>query len=303
MPNAHSIVTESPAGDAAHLHAALEASAGDVDALEAHAALEALLARVRPTPDRPDFEAASTICPPPASSPFAGPVALIVETRRHLNLPFVVRQVARRCDVPVQIMHGVSNEAFVRERLADLIAERRVLLTRLGANRLSGKIYNGLFLSERFWEAMQGRGKIFTFQTDSMLCQNSEKNLENFIEFDYIGSRRPPGQGCGLVFGGGNGGVSLRDWGRSVRALRRFEPRRWQAGEDDFFPLFLEADGARVATADDSDRFCGQRWFQPGCFALHKPNFRKARLAASILFYEPGAWRLLGPIERRLARS
>lgn len=288
--------------DGASLSAALAAAAGDIEDRQVQDALEAILARVRPTIDPPDFAAARAVCPRPASAPETErPLGLIVETRHHRNLPFVVRQVVKRCKIAVQVMHGPGNGAFVHDRLADLIASGMVIPTELAPDRLNGSMYNGLFLSRPFWDAIAGRGKILVFQTDSMLCNMSGYKLDDFLEFDFIGSRFPTG-GCGLAFRGRIGGFSLRDWKRSAEALERFMPERWPTGEDLFFSLFIDADGGRVSDDEDSDRFCGQRWFRKGCFALHQPNFRKPRLAMSVLSYEPGAWRLVTPIERRLAR-
>lgn len=291
-------------GDAAPLRTALVAANNNIANKDVRNALEAVYSRVRQVPDAPDLAAAAGICPAPSSDALLhGLIGLIVETRRHRNLPFVVRQVVNRCNVPVQLVHGSNNAAFVQLHLADLIATGQVLPTMLATERLNGSTYNGLFLSRAFWEVIRGRGKVFIFQTDSMLCRNSAHKLADFLDFDFIGSRRPRVVGCGLAFHGGNGGFSLRDWKRSTLALDRFEPERWPAGEDAFFPLFMEADGGRVARGEDSDRFCGQRWFEKGCLGLHKPNFRKLRLAIAILSYEPGAWRLLPPIEKRLAKS
>lgn len=272
---------------------------GDVRVREA---LDQVLGRLHPVPDRADVAAAAALMPEPRAG-MAGPIGLIVETRRHLNLPFVVRQVVQRCGIPVQLMHGPGNAAFVHARLGDLIDSGQVITSLLGGDRLNGSAYNGLFLSRAFWHAMLGRGKVFVFQTDSMLCHRSVHRLENFLDFDFIGSRRRLGGERGHVLGGLNGGFSLRDWDRSVYALENFAPERWPAGEDDFFPFFIEACGGRVARAAESDRFCGQRWFERGCFGLHKPNWRKPRLAIAVLGYEPGAWRLVTPIEKRLARG
>jgi hypothetical protein len=263
-----------------------------------------VLASVKPAPDEANFEAATALMPKPLPRvPTNEPFGLILETRQHLNLPFVVRQVVSHCAGPIQLMHGPGNAAFVEARLGDLIAEGRVVPTLLGSDRLNGAAYNGLFLSRAFWDAMLGRGKVFVFQTDSMLCRRSINRLEDFLDFDFIGSRRHAGSNRYHMPIGVNGGFSLRDWQRSVRALERFEPNLWPAGEDYFYPLFIEVDGGRVANSAECDRFCGQRWFTPGCFGLHKPNFRKLRLAAAILSYEPGAWRLVTPVERWLARN
>lgn len=302
----HDITQADQAADAAPVRAALALAGGNAEDPRVRAALAGIMGLVRATADPPDFDAARTLRPDLPKRPVNdAPVGLIIETRRHRNLPFVVRQVTSFCDIPVQVMHGPGNAHFVNERLADLIAEGRVVPTALGGNRLNGRAFNGLLLDRAFWDTMIGRGKILMFQTDSMLCRKSKYQLADFLEFDFIGSRLPTGRakGCGLIYNSMNGGLSVRDWNRSTAALERFPPDKWPSGEDAFFSFFVEADGGRVGAGADCDRFCGQRWFKRGCFGLHKPRFHDPRLFTSILRYEPNAWRLVGPVERRLARG
>lgn len=267
------------------------------------AAIDDLVGGMRPSMDPPDLAGAAAICPSAPPGPVTKEtIGLVVETRCHRNLPVEVRNVIHRCKVRVQIMHGLDNAEFIHRRLGDLIDTGQVVTTKLKTSGLNGSIYNGLFLNPTFWHAVAGRGKILVFQTDAMLCRRAAYNLDNFAKFDFIGSRREAVPGSGLTFSY-NGGLSLRDWRLTTEVLNKFPPQGWKGGEDDYFPLFMALNGGRVSDPDACDRFCGQRHFMRGCFGLHKPNFRNARLAAVILAYEHRAWRLLTPLEKRLANS
>jgi hypothetical protein len=56
---------------------------------------------------------------------------------------------------------------------------------------------------------------LLVFQTDSMLCANSRLNLNDFLEYDWVGAPWNPGGQWG-----GNGGLSLRRVSRIIDILR-----------------------------------------------------------------------------------
>lgn len=56
---------------------------------------------------------------------------------------------------------------------------------------------------------------LLVFQTDSILCSNSKNNLDDYLEYDWIGAPWNPGGQWG-----GNGGLSLRRVSRIVDILR-----------------------------------------------------------------------------------
>lgn len=170
--------------------------------------------------------------PPPEAADLLG---VIVETRDHPNLEPLVRDVLAR-GLSVQIFHGTSNERFVTEAFASDIAARTVCLTRLDCDAINRDDYNALMLHNSFWQALAGRGKVLVFQTDAILCQASPYRLDDFLTFDYIGSDWGRHRPEGVVVDGGNGGLSLRDWSRSVECLARFPPDRyWRGGKTPTF--------------------------------------------------------------------
>ena len=290
-------------GPAANLQAVLHEALGNTGHPMVRAAIDNLVAGMVPSVDPPDLAGAAKICPPAyPGTATKDTIGLIIETRCHRSLPAVVRDVIRRCNIRVQLMHGLENSEFIFRRLGDLIEEGRLITTKLNTRGLSGSIYNGLFLNSAFWQAVAGRGKILVFQTDAILCRRSVYRLDDFSEFDFIASWRNPVPGSGLTFSF-CGGLSLRDWSLTTEVLDRFSPEGWRGGEDDYFPLFMAMNGGHIADPDACDRFCGQRHFIRGCFGLHQPHFRNSRLAAAVLAYEPRAWRLITPIEKRLAHS
>ncbi len=112
----------------------------------------------------------------------------------------------------------------------------KIHLTQLNTSTLNSNQYNSLLLSKGFWKHLISRRKILIFQTDSIICPNSDFTIEDFTSYDYIGSKWPRVRPVGLIIDGGNGGLSLRDWNLSIDCLNRFPTKKWCGGEDGYYP-------------------------------------------------------------------
>lgn len=230
------------------------------------------LKRVFPAIDRSGGEGVFAGLPleaPAGSEPLWG---VIVETREHQALPTVVRNVVACCGIPVQIFHSQENLGFIHaSSIAEFIASGQVSLTPLNVpGHFTQSMYNQLLLSRRFWAQIFGRRKILVFQTDSMCCPASGYSVDDFLAFDYIGSRWDRERPVGLVIDGGSGGFSLRDWSHSVACLERFNPERWPGGEDGYFAFHLDLLGATVASMAEAARFSTQDSFEQRSFGCHQ---------------------------------
>ena len=114
-------------------------------------------------------------------------VALIVETRKHKALPFVLDNVMSNLpnDWELQIFHGLSNKEYVVKCSKDL--GRQVHLTNLGIDTITADDSSlEIMLTEDFWNKVVGETVLY-FECDSMLCPNSEYKVEDFEHFDFIG--------------------------------------------------------------------------------------------------------------------
>ena len=67
------------------------------------------------------------------------------------------------------------------------------------------------------WEEMAPAKHVLMFQTDSILCSNSVRRVDDFFEFDLVGAPIEPDWGVGY-----NGGLSLRDRETTLRVLAEF---------------------------------------------------------------------------------
>ncbi|KAK5989942.1 hypothetical protein PT974_08205 [Cladobotryum mycophilum] len=95
---------------------------------------------------------------------------------------------------------------------------------------------------------------LLLFQTDSMLCANSRHNLDDFLEYDWVGAPwNPSGRW------GGNGGLSLRRVSRIIDILRNQQRAHDSEPEDVWLSerLAHHPDG-KVANGSVSLLFSGE---------------------------------------------
>jgi len=231
----------------------------------------------------------------PAEKPVDDNVwGVIVETREHPALEFIINHFSEQLGIGIQLFHGTANESFIMEsKIAGLIEQGKVKLTPLKTETLSLGDYNALFLSREFWDSQLGRKKILIFQTDAILCANSDYQLSDFLGFDYIGSRWLRDRPVGMTIDGGNGGLSLRDWPRTVVCLKRFSPKMWPGGEDGYFAFHMDLMGGRVGRGDECSRFSTQHEFQYKSFGGHKLTELGSLSLEKFFQYCPAAGQIL----------
>lgn len=243
--------------------------------------------------DAPDFSTIKSICSlinqttDNTSDLLNG---VIVETREHKALEAVVDNVISTLNIPIQLFHGTTNLDFIlRSGLKKHVESGQLILTPLNLDVLSAPLYNALFLSLEFWNGVIGKNKILVFQTDAILCKKSDFEVSDFIDFDYIGSAWNRSRPVGMIANGGNGGLSIRDWSKTVEVLNRFPAINWPAGEDGYFAFHIELIGAKVANLQQSRKFGTQIEFVENSFGGHKVSDLSAKDLQKFLTYCPEA--------------
>jgi len=222
-------------------------------------------------------------------------LGVIVETRSHPALEFVVCDFIKQTGNKVQLFHGIENIDFIlNSNIGKLVIENKVKLVMLEIEALNADYYNSLFLTEKFWELIVGRKKILVFQTDSVICHNSKYSLQEFLQFDYIGAwwhdRLLPN---GLILDGGVGGFSIRDYDLSIESVRRFSSHNWQGGEDDFFAFHIEFLGGKVAKKADCIKFCTQNEFLTESYSAHQIQNLNSTDLEKFLIYCPDGEKII----------
>ena len=118
-------------------------------------------------------------------------VAVIVETREHDALPFVINNVMSILpeDYTLQIFHGTSNYEYVYDCVENdmMLLDKEVEFTNLNIDSISADDSSlEIMLTKDFWNKVVGENVLY-FECDTMLCPNSEFKIEDFEKFNYIG--------------------------------------------------------------------------------------------------------------------
>ena len=118
-------------------------------------------------------------------------VAVIVETRKHKALPFVLNNVMSVLpeDWDLQIFHGSNNLDYIDEVISDnpYLGGRDFFCNDLEIDTITADDSSlEIMLTEDFWNKVVGETVLY-FECDTMLCPNSEHKVEDFEHFDYIG--------------------------------------------------------------------------------------------------------------------
>jgi len=241
------------------------------------------------TPFAPDFSSINGMLPDPGDTTISEKypiLGVIVETRKNPALDIVVNDFVNNIQIPIQIFHGKSNLDFIMSTtISKLVRSGKVHLTQLNTDKLCTKKYNALFLSKMFWANVLGRKKILIFQTDTVSCRNSDYTINDFISYDYIGSKWKRQRPVGLVIDGGNGGLSLRDWEKTYACLCRFPPEHWSGGEDGYFAFHIELIGGKVGKANDCAKFSTQHEFLHKSWGGHQVSCLDRKAQAAFLDY------------------
>ena len=241
-----------------------------------------------------DFSLLADLLPKTAAAGFDSPIALvavIVETRSTAQLPYVIGRTLNQLDGPVIAFTGPASSSFLRAELAHAdVDASRVMIIELATDHLPAPAYNALLLSVDFWSHMKGASKVLVFQTDSILCPNSDYTIEDFLDFDYIGSEDTRIRNIGIRVDGGSGGLSLRDMRSTMECLERFDPSGWPGGEDSYFAFHFDLMGKRVGRPHECAMFGTELAFRYNSFgAHHLQRWLTKRELSNFLDYCPEA--------------
>ncbi|KAI4279347.1 MAG: hypothetical protein L6R38_005061 [Xanthoria sp. 2 TBL-2021] len=106
---------------------------------------------------------------------------------------------------------------------------------------------------------------LLVFQTDSILCANSEGNLDDWLEYDWVGAPWSPWSRYG-----GNGGLSLRRVSSIIQVLREQIRLPNSDPEDVWLTSRLgHRPGAKVANGSVSRTFSGENIYYEKPMGYH----------------------------------
>ncbi|ETS83460.1 hypothetical protein PFICI_05336 [Pestalotiopsis fici W106-1] len=198
---------------------------------------------------------------PPASPYNASKVALLIENRANPILaPLMLHFMSVvPPDWRFRFMGSTESVAHINKSVAirEQVNNGKLDLTYIPTNmstagqEMISRFLTTLWLYE---VVLQPAEWLLVFQTDSILCANSRQNINDYLEYDWIGA---PWNPSGRY--GGNGGLSLRRVSAMIEVLRDQVRADGSEPEDVWLAERLaHRHGARMANGTTSLTFSGE---------------------------------------------
>tara|TARA_B100000123_G_scaffold270637_1_gene248873 strand:+ start:226 stop:1047 length:822 start_codon:yes stop_codon:yes gene_type:complete len=131
--------------------------------------------------------------------------AVLIEFRKLNHIEFIIRNSIYK--LGTRFMHTIvcSNDNY--EQINDICKsiDRNIRIINIDITKATRNDYNNLLHTKEFWNKLHGE-KILIHQEDSLIFH---KNIEPFLNFDYIGAPWPHHKNS-LLPQQGNGGFSYR---------------------------------------------------------------------------------------------
>lgn len=198
--------------------------------------------------------------------------AVIVEPRKHKALYHVLKNFTSLLDNKWNfiIFHGKQNSNFVNKIVNKLDNKNKIKMINLNVDDLSLHDYNALLYDKSFYENIPT--EIFLiFQTDTLICELFKNNINNFLEYDYVGAPWVDGRI-------GNGGLSLRKKSKMLEIIDKCSDRKYNDhtklhfhNEDAFFSsLCNDKVNLKIPSFNDAKKFSIETVYNDESFGIHK---------------------------------
>lgn len=207
---------------------------------------------------------------------------VLVEFRCFPHLEFIIRNNILKLGSKWShtIICGNLNYQFMIEMCEKISANINII--KVNVDSLISDQYNQFFTSPSFWNMLHGE-KIFIYQEDSLIFKN---NIEDFINFDYIGAPFTKNRNDTPNYVG-KGGFSLRTKSKMIKILNTISVKKTQYNsstikemekEDNIFPpenVYFSKNAQElgiglVANYDTALSFSSEEIFNKESFGGHK---------------------------------
>ena len=200
---------------------------------------------------------------------------VIVEPRAHKLLESVIENFDEFIDKSwdLYVFHGKSHKDYAMSA-TQKIKERKVYLLPLETDNLTADEYNALFRQTDFWNRINAEN-ILVFQTDTLICKDSQKKINDFMKFDYIGcgidnNLIGPNSYWGPTAFYGVGGLSFRKKKFMIECINKNKDNILP--EDMLFSKCVQDFSKNKPSVDDLNYFCTQNKYVKNSFGIHKTH-------------------------------
>ena len=142
--------------------------------------------------------------------------AVFIEFRILPNIEFIIRNAILKLGKSwsFSIVCGNTNYHFIKQ-IASTIS-KNINIIKLDYDNMTRNEYSNFLMTSYFWDLFKGE-KILIYQEDSLILQ---KNIMDFIQYDFIGAPFPKGTDD-TPNGVGNGGLSLRTKSKMIEVIKK----------------------------------------------------------------------------------
>lgn len=192
--------------------------------------------------------------------------AVIIETRKHKALEFVLQNFLSTINVPFILFCGNLNKEFCEDLLAGPLLQfkSRVRIVHLNVDTMRASEYSTLLCKTRTIYNEIKTEHFLLFQTDTMLFPRYKEYINEFFQYDYVGAPWNNDR-----FGGvGNGGLSLR---RKSKMLEIMDTVTYCGEPEDIYFCNNILVEMNRPTMEQAKRFSVEEVFHPQTFGCHQP--------------------------------
>ena len=210
-------------------------------------------------------------------------VAVIVEPRRHKFMEAVIRNVMYFLPKDEWNLHVITS-AENRDWLKTLFLKWDFQITTINQSNLNLDEYSSLLTSQQFWENITEEN-VLIFQTDVILFHS---NINDFIDYDFIGANFFDENDTSVNNGGNNGGFSFRHKSAMLDCIHNVSIRNIQnyqimngkrpknnMSEDVYFTYACEILNKKMCPVEDRPKFSiedGRKEFYDKPLGCHRLN-------------------------------
>jgi len=198
----------------------------------------------------------------------------LIEFRILPHLEFIIKNtIIKLPNWKHSIVCGNNNYEFIKKistSICEFAGTSNIInIIKLDIDNLTTSQYSRMLLTKDFWNNFKGE-KLLLYQEDTYLFHSN--NIEQFLEYDYVGASWPVNQDDNIN-GVGNGGFSLRSKSKMIECINKVDPIKdlklgsstinyMRSSNNDFIPedvffskSMLDFNIGKVATRDIANQF------------------------------------------------
>ncbi|KAL8735241.1 MAG: hypothetical protein Q9181_002895 [Wetmoreana brouardii] len=202
----------------------------------------------------------------PTSSPDPTKIATIIEDRPLANLVPLILAFSSVLGQgwPIRIFHGPQNVRLLETSIPmkRMIESGHVTLQRLPENFEFTDLesHSAFLTTPSFWKQLAPAEHVLMLHTDSILCANSRRKVEDFLDFDFVAA-----PDTSINSKNSDGRLSLRNRKKMLEVLHRFTRPAYSEDEGLWFVQRLRElppqpngdSGADLPSQDVASLFAG----------------------------------------------